>query len=114
MARARRVVLQLLPQSKNVVINGASGRVGFVSPDLFQQALAGDDFPAMPCQQPQDFKFLAGQFNPLAPAQGFLAGKVYFNLFEAQFRIAFEGRRVAPQARPDAASNSRMPNGLVT
>ncbi len=65
------IALQFLANSKNIIVNGACGRIILISPHFFQQFVAADHAIRILHQKLQGLEFLRGQHHNLAVAQHF-------------------------------------------
>ena len=113
-ARVGWIFLQLLPEAENMVVHGSGRRVGFVSPDFLEQPVARDDFAAMPGRAGAAHRILCRSARYAAGARGFMHyPKSISTSPKRKFRAAAAGTCRLNRTRM-RASNSRIPNGLVT
>src|SRR5204863_10018347 len=79
-----RVGLELLPKTKDMVIDRASGRIIGVSPDFVQQFFSWNDSARRACEKLEQFEFLSREYNGFARAHRLHAGKVDSDITEGQ------------------------------
>src|ERR1051325_4685395 len=98
------IFLQLLPQLQNMIVDGASGRIALVSPNLVEELLAGD-YPILVLnEESQNLELLGGQWNRFSCLSQFHLGKIYRDVVESKNL----GRRGQPRGAPDGSLNSRQ------
>ncbi len=79
-----RVVLELGPQSREVVVDCSGRRELAVPPDLLQELVPADHFPGPGRQVAEDPELLGCHVHRVSPLAGIVLWEVHYHVAEAQ------------------------------
>ena len=82
--------LQLLPQPANVIINGSSGGIVVVSPDLVQELISREHSFRVLSEKPEEPKFLGGEHNGLVGSANLHRQEIEAYVTESRNRALFD------------------------
>src|SRR5262245_46568773 len=91
--------LELLPDTDDMGVDGAGGRVVFIAPDLIEQAVAAQRLAGMAKKIFEKVELFSREFDRFAAAADLVAAQVHFDVAES-VAVLFLGKGSrAPQHR---------------
>src|SRR3954469_1542694 len=97
--------LDLLPELRHEVVDGARGRRLLVAPDLIQDLLAGDDLAGVRDEIPQQVEFPGREVDPLTGTVRLVSAEIDFDVADA---AGLQPGRPAAGATKDGADASEQ------